>query len=281
VSWSKPPFTPTAGTVYLVGAGPGDPGLITVRGLRCLHAADVVLHDALLHPDLLAEAPQPAKRIFVGKSAGRPGVGQDKIHRLLIHHARQGQVVVRLKGGDPFIFGRGSEEGAALDAAGIPWEVVSAVSSAFGAPAAAGIPLTHRGLAQSFAVVTAQSVDRGEPPWQALVEIDTLVVLMGVAALPEVTAALIEHGRAPHTPAAVVVQATLPEQQVVVGTLANLALRAAAQGVRSPATIVVGEVVNLRQETLASWPLDIALPPSAFQANTELQPMTTQRHRGA
>lgn len=274
-------FLPTPGTVYLVGAGPGDPELITVRGLRCLRAAEVVLHDALLHPDLLAQAPRKAQKIFVGKSAGRPGVGQDEIHRLLIHHARRGKVVVRLKGGDPFVFGRGSEEGAALDDAGISWEVVSAVSSAFGAPAAAGIPLTHRGVAQSFAVVTAHRVDQGELPWHALVEIDTLVVLMGVAALPRVTRSLIDHGRSPHTPAAVVACGTLPQQNVVVGTLEDLAPRAAAAGIHSPATIVIGEVVHLRRGALATWPLDITIPLPAIQTNSLLQPMAAHGDRGA
>lgn len=256
MSWPGHRFTPTPGTAYLVGAGPGDPELITVRGLRCLRAADVLLHDALIHDDLLTEAPQ-AQRVFVGKSAGNPGVGQQEIHRLLIHHARRRQIVVRLKGGDPYVFGRGSEEAAALDAAGIPWEVVPAVSSAFGAPAAAGIPLTHRNLARSFAVVTAHRIDGSDLPWPALVEIDTLVVLMGVAALPRLTQALISHGRSPQTPAAVVERGTLPDQNVVTAPLRQLAEHAAREGIRSPATIVIGEVVNLRRSSVATWPLEL------------------------
>jgi len=248
--WS--PFTassPDPGTVYLVGAGPGDPELITVRGLRLLRAADVVLHDRLIHPALLAEAPAAAELVFVGKSPGRPGVGQRGIARLLVDHARRGRVVVRLKGGDPFVFGRGGEEAAALTAAGVPWQVVPAVTSAVGVPARAGIPLTHRRLARSFAVVTAHRAgEEGEPDWRALARVDTLVVLMGVAALPAVARRLIDAGRAPETPAAVIERGTLPGERVVTGTLADLPARAAEAAVRSPATIVVGEVVAVREE---------------------------------
>ena len=246
---SPPPSLPRPGTVYLVGAGPGDPDLITVRGLRLLRNADVVLYDRLLHPALLQEA-RHALKIFVGKSVDHPGVGQEGIHRLLIHHAQHARVVVRLKGGDPYVFGRGSEEAEALAQAGIPWEVVPAVSSAFGAPAAARIPLTHRSLARSFVVVTAHQVDHGELPWAALVEIDTLVVLMGVAALPRLAARLLEHGKDPSTPAAVVARGTLPDQKVVVSTLAHLAQDATKAGIRSPATIVIGEVVQQRERSL-------------------------------
>lgn len=236
-----------AGTVYLVGAGPGDPDLITRRGLRCLERAQVVLFDRLVHPDLLDEAPSSARRIFVGKAAGRPGIGQAAIHRLLIEHARQNHVVVRLKGGDPFVFGRGSEEALALTEAGIPWEVVPAVSSAVGVPARVGIPLTHRQLARSFAVVTAHRAAEEPVDWQALAGIDTLVVLMGVGALPVVTSELLAHGRSAETPAALISRGTLAEERVVQGTLADIAVRVEQEGLEPPATLVIGEVVSLRE----------------------------------
>jgi uroporphyrin-III C-methyltransferase len=235
--------------VYLVGAGPGDPELITVRGLRRLREADVVVHDRLVHPDLLAEAPAGAERIDAGKAprrSGRPSASQEAIHALLVDRARAGRVVVRLKGGDPFVFGRGGEELLACAAAGVPCEVVPGVTSAVGVPTAAGIPLTHRGLAASFAVVTAhRAADLDDVDWPALARADTLVVLMGVARLPYVAAALIRAGRPRTTPAAIVERGTWEDERVVVGTLADLAARAAAAGVRSPATIVVGETVAL------------------------------------
>ncbi|MEM7586591.1 MAG: uroporphyrinogen-III C-methyltransferase [Acidobacteriota bacterium] len=250
------PLTPTPprlGQVFLVGAGPGDPDLITVRGLRCLQRADAVLYDRLLHPALLDEVPDCALRLFVGKAPGRPGIGQAGIHRLLIEHARRGLCVVRLKGGDPFVFGRGSEEAEALTAAGIPWEVVPAVSSAVGVPARAGIPLTHRKLARSFAVVTAHRAGEqadDEPNWQALAGVDTLVVLMGVAALPTVVNRLIAAGTDPKTPAAIIARGTLPDAHVVTSPLAELPTQAAVALIRSPATIVIGRVVGLRERLI-------------------------------
>jgi uroporphyrin-III C-methyltransferase len=242
------------GIVYLVGAGPGDPELITVRGLRRLREAEVVIYDRLVHPDLLAEAPAGAERIDAGKApgwmrgrrSGRPSASQEEIHALLVDRAQAGRTVVRLKGGDPFVFGRGGEELLACAAAGVPCEVVPGVTSAVGVPTAAGIPLTHRGLAASFAVVTAhRAADLDDVDWPALARADTLVVLMGVARLPYVTAALIRAGRPRATPAAIVERGTWEDERVVVGTLADLAARAAAAGVRSPATIVVGETVAL------------------------------------
>ncbi len=249
-SGSRDPSMPVPGTVYLVGAGPGDPELITVRGRRCLRHAGVVLYDRLLHPALLDQAPPSARRIFVGKARGRPGVGQAVIHRLLIAHARRGVVVVRLKGGDPYIFGRGGEEAEALYAAGIPWQVVPAVSSALGVPALAGIPLTHRRLAHGFAVVTGHQVTDSDLDWSALAALDTLVVLMGLGRLEELAGRLIARGRDPETPAAVIVRGTLPDERIVTGTLGTLASRAVAEGLRPPATVVIGSVVNLRQSLL-------------------------------
>lgn len=241
------------GIVYLVGAGPGDPELLTVKGLRCLARADVVVYDRLVHPALLDEAPPAAERVYVGKRAGHHSLPQEQIQTLLVERARAGRVVVRLKGGDPFVFGRGGEEAAACAAAGVRWEVVPGVTSAVSVPAVAGIPVTHRGVAASFAVVTAHRA-RGEdaPDWRALAAIDTLVVLMGVARLPEVTAELLRAGRDPATPAAVVERGSLPDSRVVSGSLEDLAPRAAEAGVKSPATIVIGGVAALREELLAA-----------------------------
>src|SRR5438034_3879634 len=190
--------------VALVGAGPGDPGLMTVRGLALLRRADVVVYDRLVDPRLLDEARPDAHRVFVGKASGAHTLPQPEINALLVRHAAQGRRVVRLKGGDPFVFGRGGEEAEALAAAGIPFEIVPGVSSAVAAPAYAGIPLTHRGVASSFAVVTGHEgcgKARAGVDWARLATaVDTLVVLMGVAALPRIARELIARGRAPHTP---------------------------------------------------------------------------------
>jgi len=240
------------GKVFLVGAGPGDPELITVRGLRCLQRAEVVIYDRLVHPQLLDEAPAWAERIYAGKAPGRHSMPQEAIQTLLVERALAGKRVVRLKGGDPFVFGRGGEEAAACAAAGVSWEVVPGVSSAFAVPAAAAIPVTHRGTAASLAVVTAhRSKDADEADWSALARMDTLVVLMGVARLPRIVSELICHGRTEETPAAVVEHGTLADQRVISGTLADIARRAAEAQVRSPATIVIGEVVRLGQELTA------------------------------
>lgn len=236
------------GTVYLVGAGPGDPDLITVKGVKALQEADVVVYDRLANPVLLEFAPVWAERVYAGKAPGRHWLSQEAISALLVAEAQQGKVVVRLKGGDPFVFGRGGEEVQALAAAGVPFEVVPGISSALAVPAAAGIPVTHRNIACSFTVVTGHSSgdDPCAIPWETLPRNGTLVILMGVANLPRIAAQLIAHGRSPEMPAAVISQGTLPGQQVVVGTLADIAGKAAA--IRPPATIVIGEVVALREE---------------------------------
>ena len=237
------------GVVYLVGAGPGDPGLITVRGLECLRRAEVVIYDRLANEALLEEAPAWAERIFAGKAAGRHTMRQEKINALMIDRARAGQVVVRLKGGDPFVFGRGGEEAAACQAAGVSWQVVPGVTSAVSVPACAGVPVTHRGLSNSFVVVTAHRAgDRDdEVNWLTMAKIDTLVVLMGVKRLAHVVAMLIQHGRDPQTPVAIIERGTQPGERVTTGTLADIAERAAAAAVRPPATIVIGEVVRMRK----------------------------------
>lgn len=256
-----------AGKVFLVGAGPGDPELITLRGLRVLRRADVLVYDRLVHPELIVEAPEWAERRFVGKAPGLAVMRQDEINALLVDRARRGFTVVRLKGGDPFVFGRGSEEAAALTAAGIAWEVVPAVSSALAAPALAGIPVTHREVAASFAVVTGHRSENGaEPDWGALARIDTLVVLMGVGELALIAARLLAGGRAATTPVAIIERASLPEERVVIGTLDEIAFLAHAAGVRSPATIVIGEVVaqreRLTQPASAPLPFSALIPPA-------------------
>ncbi len=239
------------GRVFLVGAGPGDPELITVRGLRCLRRAEVLLYDRLVSPELLDEAPRAALRLDVGKAAGSRSKTQEEICRLLIAHARAGRRVVRLKGGDPFVFGRGGEEALACAEAGIPCEIVPGISSAIAAPAAAGIPITHRGVAGSVAIVAGhraeprEGVDLPGVDWPAIARLDTIVVLMGLSHLAEISAALIRAGRSPETPAAAIANATLPGETAVVGTLATLAGLAAEAGLEAPATLVVGEVVRV------------------------------------
>ena len=235
------------GRVVLVGAGPGDPELITVKGLGWLRRAEVVVHDRLVAPSLLDEAPAAALRIDAGKSRGRHCLPQSAISPLLIHHAAAGRLVVRLKGGDPFVFGRGGEEVLACRAAGIPVEVVPGISSAVAAPAAAGIPVTHRGLASSFTVVTGHedpSKSGTDVDWEGLAGgKGTLVVLMGLGSLATIAARLIAAGRPPSTPAGVISRATVAAQVVVTGTLADIAER--ARHLPPPATIVIGEVVRL------------------------------------
>jgi uroporphyrinogen III methyltransferase/synthase len=234
--------------VYLVGAGPGDPDLITMRGIECLKQADVVVCDRLVSHLLLAYARQ-AELIDAGKQPHHHNISQDEINALLIERARAGQVVVRLKGGDPFIFGRGGEEAAALAEAGVPFEIVPGVSSAIAAPAFAGIPVTYRGIACSVAFATGHRADYVEDPtcdWARLAcGPDTLVFLMGVQNLPRIVEQLVMHGRPPSTPVALVQWATCADQKTVVGTLADIVQQAA--GIRPPAVIVIGEVVRLRE----------------------------------
>ena len=237
-----------SGMVYLVGAGPGDPGLVTVRGLDALRRADVIVYDRLVHPDLVNRAAPWAEKIFVGKRAEGRSIEQDQTNDLLVSLARGGQVVVRLKGGDPFVFGRGAEECEALRRAGIHFEVVPGVSSALAAPAAAGIPVTHRRYASAFAVAAGHECEgESDLDWGALARIPTLVFLMGLRGLSTITARLLEHGARPETPAAVIASATLPEERTVVGTLGTIAELARAEGLAAPATLVVGEVVRVRE----------------------------------
>ncbi|MDZ4864692.1 MAG: uroporphyrinogen-III C-methyltransferase [Gemmatimonadota bacterium] len=236
-------------TVALVGAGPGDPELITVRGLALLRAADVVLHDRLSAPELLDEVRPDAIVIDVGKVAGAAGTSQLEINAALIRHARAGRSVVRLKGGDPYVFGRGAEEADACRDAGVACSVVPGISSAIAVPAAVGIPLTSRGESRSFAVVTAQGDGGGLPASftrlaDSLVGIDTVVILMGRAVLGEVTAALIAAGRDPTTPAACVEEGTTSRQRVTVATLASLAEAVDRDGLVAPIVTVIGAVAE-------------------------------------
>lgn len=240
------------GTVYLVGAGPGDPGLLTVRGLECLRQAEVVVYDYLANPALLAHAPAEAELVYVGKKAGAHTLKQEAINELLVNHGLAGRRVVRLKGGDPFVFGRGGEEALALREAGIPVEIVPGVTAGVAAPAYAGIPVTHRGYASALSLVTGHedpNKDESAIDWEALARGGaTLAFYMGVSNLPGIAQRLVAGGRSPETPVAVIRRGTFPDQEVVEGTLATIAARVAATGLRPPAITLVGDVVGLRRQ---------------------------------
>ena len=256
------------GPVHLVGGGPGDPGLITSRGLELLRTADVVVHDRLIGAELLQEARADAELIDAGKGPGHAPYTQREINALLVDRARLGRTVVRLKGGDPFVFGRGSEEAATCRAAGVPVYVVPGVTSAIAAPAAAGIPVTARGLARSFAVVTAHQAGPGGEmaDLRGLAGVDTLVVLMGRASLGPLAAQLIEAGRDPATPAACIQSATTPEQRVTRATLATIADAADRDGLQNPVVTVIGAVAALADaelDAVASGSSGVALAVAA------------------
>ncbi|GDX41026.1 uroporphyrinogen III methyltransferase [Armatimonadota bacterium] len=249
-----------AGTVYLVGAGPGDPKLITVRGLELLKTADVVVYDRLTHPSLLSHSLSTAEKIYVGKASAHHSMKQPDINAVLVERALQGKSVVRLKGGDPFVFGRGGEEAEYCKEHGICFEIVPGVTSAIAAPAYAGIPVTHRDAASSFSIITgherddsresgtrAAGVAEQRRQWSKIAHAaDTLLFLMGVEALPDIAQRLQENGRAPETPVALVQWGTWARQRVVVGTLADIVERVHSANLKPPAVCVVGDVVNLR-----------------------------------
>lgn len=237
------------GKVILVGAGPGDPDLITIKGVKSLQRADVVVYDRLANPELLDFAPPWAEFIYVGKEPKRHRLNQDDINSLLVEKAQAGKMVVRLKGGDPFVFGRGGEECLVLAQAGIPFEVVPGISSALAVATYAGIPVTQRHMATSFTVVTGHTASTDDPygaDWSDLPRKGTLVILMGVRHLPQISEQLVKDGRSPQTPAATIHWGTTNEQVVVQGTLENIAEK--ARGVRPPAITVVGDVVSLRDQ---------------------------------
>ncbi|ABA90297.1 uroporphyrinogen III C2,C7-methyltransferase and uroporphyrinogen III synthase [Syntrophotalea carbinolica DSM 2380] len=240
------------GIVYLVGAGPGDPGLLTVRGLQCLRRAEVVVYDYLANPQLLHEAPATAERIYVGKTAGHHHLPQEKINALLVEKARLGKVVVRLKGGDPCLFGRGGEEACELAEAGLPFEIVPGVTAGFGAAIYAGIPLTHRDYTTSLGLITGHEDPKKKVSsldWSKLATgVGTLLFYMGMGNLATITKKLVQHGRAPDTPVAVVRWGTTPRQQTLVGTLADITERVQQARLGPPAIIVVGEIVALRKQ---------------------------------
>ncbi|MBI2340360.1 MAG: uroporphyrinogen-III C-methyltransferase, partial [Deltaproteobacteria bacterium] len=250
------------GKIYLVGAGPGDPDLLTLKGARLLSEADVIFYDYLVNRHLLKAAKPSAQKIYVGKRTSEKTLPQGEIERQMIARAKKGETVVRLKGGDPFIFGRGGEEALAIQKAGVPFEIVPGVSAAVAVPAYAGIPLTHRGIASDVAFVTghqdpsreaALALPEGEDvermiPWEALAKIDTVVFFMGVATLRENLQKLIAYGKAPDTPAGIISWGTLPEQKTVVATVSTLADQAETEQISPPSLVVVGPVVSLRQK---------------------------------
>jgi uroporphyrinogen III methyltransferase/synthase len=236
------------GIVHLVGAGPGDPGLLTVRGRDLLEHADVVVYDALSDPQLLAHAPQ-ARHIYVGKRSAAHTMTQDQINGLLVEQGRAGKRVVRLKGGDPFVFGRGGEECEALHAAGVPFEIVPGVTAAIAAPAYAGIPVTHRDFNSSFTLITGhekEGEENSDLDWSAIAKLPCIAFYMGIKSLPRITARLIKHGMNPATPAAVIQWGTTPRQRTVTATVATLAQRIEEERITAPALTIIGKVVSLR-----------------------------------
>jgi uroporphyrinogen III methyltransferase/synthase len=248
---AQPPNT-ISGKVYLVGAGPGDPGLLTLKGQRILRAADVVILDYLANPELLLEAKPGTEIVYVGRHAAER-MPQDEINQLIVDRARQGKIVCRLKGGDPFIFGRGGEEAEHVAASGVPFEIVPGVSAGYAVPAYAGIPLTHRQLSSTVLFITGQEDPEKESgsnlDWEKIAHgASTLVFFMSVSTLPHVAQKLIQAGRAPSTPVATIRWGTRGEQQVVVATLETIAERARAAGIKPPALTVVGDVVTLREK---------------------------------
>lgn len=248
---SATPGLEAPGEAWLVGAGPGDPELLTLRGLHLLQHADVVLYDRLVAPALLAYARRDAELISVGKTGGGPSTSQAAINALLVERVRSGQRVCRLKGGDPYVFGRGGEEALALTAAGLPFQVIPGITAASGCGAYAGIPLTHRDAASAVTFVSAHLAGGDgadpEPDWRSLATLgQTLVVYMSGSRLAAVSDALLRHGRAAHTPAAVVMCGTTDAQRCITGTLANIAARAAADGITSPSILYIGDVVALQ-----------------------------------
>ena len=242
------------GKVYIIGAGPGDPGLITVKGLKCLTEADVVIYDHLVSEEIIRQAKESARLIYAGKKGGAHTLPQEEINRRLVEEAKQGHIVARVKGGDPFIFGRGGEEAETLVRARIPFEVIPGVSSAVAVPAYAGIPLTHRGYTSTLAFVTGHedpTKDESDIDWKTLAGIGTLVFLMGVKNLRQITANLLVHGKHADTPAALIRRGTTEDQETLTGTLSDISRIAEGRKFSPPAILVVGDVVTLR--SVLNW----------------------------
>jgi len=245
LEWKTP-----KGEVYLVGAGPGDPELLTLKALRLMQQADVVIYDRLVSPAIMELCRRDATKIYVGKARSNHAVPQEGINALLVEYASKGQRVCRLKGGDPFIFGRGGEEIQELFAAGVPFQVVPGITAASGCSAYAGIPLTHRDYAQSVRFLTGH-LKEGSPelPWDELVyQNQTLVLYMGLVGLEKICEKLIEHGQRPDMPVALISKGTTPEQKVVVGTLANIASKVEENHIQAPTLTIIGDVVSLREQ---------------------------------
>lgn len=239
------------GKVYLVGAGPGDPGLLTLKGKALLEKAQVVVYDYLANPELLKYCPEECEFIYVGKKGGAHTMSQEEINQLLVQKAKEGKLVVRLKGGDPFLFGRGGEEIEELVKEGIPFEVVPGITSAIAVPAYAGIPVTHRDYTSTLAIITgheAEGKEESRIDFKALAKIGTLVFLMGVKNLPNIVENLLREGKSPETPVAVIQWGTTPRQKTATGTLETILDEVKKQGISAPAIIVVGEVVKLREK---------------------------------
>lgn len=236
------------GKVYLVGAGPGDPELITMKGAEALRKADVIVYDRLANPELLDYTPEKSEHIYVGKTPGKPSVSQEQINAILATKAKDAKVVVRLKGGDPFVFGRGGEECEALKAHNVIYEIIPGISSALSAPLFAGIPVTHRKVARSFTVVTGHTITGTDAfeNWEHLAYADTLIILMGVKNLSKISDLLIGLGKDAGTPVAVIEKATYTDQKTVVATLEDIAEKASHSS--PPATIVIGELASLAND---------------------------------
>lgn len=243
------------GRVYLVGAGPGDPGLITVKGLETIRQADVVVYDRLVSEELLFYCREDCEKIFVGKESGYHPIEQEQINQILVTKARSGFSVARLKGGNPFVFGRGSEEAIALAEAGIDFEIIPGITSGLAAPISSGIPITHRGLITQCVLVTAhESPDKGgaQIQWDKLAQLEntTLIIYMGASRIESICAELVKHGMDPSMPAAVIENGTLPRQRTITGRLDQIYRRFKAQGFHAPAIILISPTVALRNRIL-------------------------------
>lgn len=241
------------GSVSIVGAGPGDPELLTIKAMRRIQTADVILYDRLVNEEILSYGKPEALQIYVGKAPGHHSMPQEAIEKLIIRYASAGNHVVRLKGGDPYVFGRGGEEALAVAAAGIDYEVIPGITSAIGAAASAGIPLTHRGLAASFAIVTGSRCHdhASAAHWEGLVHsVDTLVIYMGVSTLSDIRQQLLKFGKNPATPAALIENGTTARERTVTGTLGNMDKLAVALKISNPALIIIGESVAVRDQLL-------------------------------